>query len=466
MSTFLTNEDRLLIEENTLNAIMNECTIEEVDLLSMMEESGGFSFGEDYSLVPMDALDEANKIIERVFYLYTTAKTYEVGGAVRDNLMGLTPKDVDYVVVGATPQDMLDHGFQQVGAAFPVFLHPLTGDEYALARREKKVGAGYHGFDVEFGVDVTLEEDLQRRDFTVNAIAYDPIEAELIDPYGGREDIKACKLVMVNPDAFKDDPLRVIRGIRLAARWPDFTFDDATAKAIRELLQTGALDEIAEERQFAELKKVYTDANFNADKIIKFWDFIDRFGVPMNSAFYNSLIPECAGKLHQHQIISRFAVESANERVRSEFPDITTDEQLMMTLVLAVSYYRPEEFKFGRNLLNRHMAEASDLVRHFTDATQEYKDVSEFYKNIGGSLLGIRAHQSGRERMVELLDYSNYALGGVFPRVLGTIAGRMKEVKAEQFPDLEGRDLGDAIRKVRIELVEPTVNELYDLHVE
>ena len=131
-------------------------------------------------------------------------KTYLVGGAVRDRLLGLPVTDRDYVVVGATPDDLLHAGFKQVGADFPVFLHPQTGDEYALARTERKTARGYHGFAVHFSPDVTLEDDLLRRDLTINAMAQAP-DGSVIDPYGGQVDLAARTLRHVSL-AFAEDP--------------------------------------------------------------------------------------------------------------------------------------------------------------------------------------------------------------------------------------------------------------------
>ncbi len=149
-------------------------------------------------------------------------KVYLVGGAVRDRLLGLPVTERDWVVVGATPAEMLALGYRQVGKDFPVFLHPETGEEYALARCERKSGHGYHGFDVDTSPSVTLEEDLRRRDLTVNAMAEDETGA-IIDPYGGRRDLDERVLRHVSP-AFSEDPLRVLRAARFAARFEELGF--------------------------------------------------------------------------------------------------------------------------------------------------------------------------------------------------------------------------------------------------
>ena len=149
---------------------------------------------------------------------------YMVGGAVRDRLLGLPVQDHDWVVVGATPEQMVAQGYLPVGKDFPVFLHPATGEEHALARTERKSGRGYRGFVVDADPSVTLEQDLARRDFTINAIARDPDNGELVDPYGGVADLQARVLRHVGP-AFVEDPLRVLRAPRWALashrkRWP------------------------------------------------------------------------------------------------------------------------------------------------------------------------------------------------------------------------------------------------------
>ena len=147
---------------------------------------------------------------------------YLVGGAVRDGLLGLRHKENDWVVTGCTPDELLAEGFRQVGASFPVFLHPETGEEYALARTERKQGHGYHGFAVDFHPGVTLEEDLARRDLTVNAMARDD-QGRLIDPFGGARDLEDRVLRHVSP-AFREDPLRVLRVARFAARFAPLGF--------------------------------------------------------------------------------------------------------------------------------------------------------------------------------------------------------------------------------------------------
>jgi tRNA nucleotidyltransferase (CCA-adding enzyme) len=180
---------------------------------------------------------------------------YLVGGAVRDRLLGRTPLERDFVVVGATPEDLLAQGFRPVGKDFPVFLHPDTGEQYALARTERKTGAGYYGFATHFTPDVTLDEDLARRDLTINAMAEDPTGA-VIDPYGGRRDLAARILRHVSP-AFVEDPLRVLRVARFAARFAPLGFGVApeTLDLMRQIVARGELGALVPERVWVETER-------------------------------------------------------------------------------------------------------------------------------------------------------------------------------------------------------------------
>jgi tRNA nucleotidyltransferase (CCA-adding enzyme) len=173
-------------------------------------------------------------------------QAYVVGGAVRDELLGLTVKDRDWVVVGATPQEMLARGFQQVGRDFPVFLHPQSHEEYALARTERKTAPGYTGFVVHAAPEVSLEDDLMRRDLTINAIAKDENGA-LIDPHGGRADLVARVMRHVSP-AFAEDPVRILRVARFAARFADFSIAPETMELMCNMVAAGEVDALVPER--------------------------------------------------------------------------------------------------------------------------------------------------------------------------------------------------------------------------
>lgn len=212
-------------------------------------------------------------------------KVYLVGGAARDLYMGRQSSDRDYVVVGATPEDMLREGYEQVGASFPVFLHPVTGDEYALARVERKVGEGYHGFETRTD-SVTLEEDLSRRDFTLNSMAIDMDTAELIDPFGGFKDIKAKTLRHVGP-AFREDPLRVVRLARFLARFTDFTVADETFALAQEMVRGGELNELPWERFAAEVRKVLDTCS--PEGCYTFFDALDKLGCSEHVTFFTGM---------------------------------------------------------------------------------------------------------------------------------------------------------------------------------
>ena len=185
---------------------------------------------------------------------------YLVGGAVRDDLLGIPPLEKDWVVVGSTPEALIGKGYQQVGASFPVFLHPSTGDEYALARTERKQGHGYHGFSVDFHPGVSLEQDLARRDLTINAMARDR-DGHLVDPYGGRADLEARLLRHVSP-AFSEDPLRVLRVARFAARFAPlgFTVHESTLQLMAKIAASGELAHLVPERVWTEIQKAMTSA--------------------------------------------------------------------------------------------------------------------------------------------------------------------------------------------------------------
>jgi tRNA nucleotidyltransferase (CCA-adding enzyme) len=179
-------------------------------------------------------------------------KVYRVGGSVRDELLGLSVKDHDYVVVGSDPEEMVRLGFRPVGRDFPVFLHPETGEEYALARTERKTGRGYKGFTVYAAAEVTLEQDLARRDLTINAIARDQ-DGTLIDPFGGAQDLRNGVLRHVSP-AFAEDPVRILRVARFAARFA-FEIAPETLALMRQMVHDGEVDHLVPERAWQELSR-------------------------------------------------------------------------------------------------------------------------------------------------------------------------------------------------------------------
>jgi tRNA nucleotidyltransferase (CCA-adding enzyme) len=188
-------------------------------------------------------------------------KIYLVGGAVRDKLLGLPVKERDYVVVGATPDEMLKLGYRQVGKEFPVFLHPKTSEEYALARMERKVQPGYKGFTFDTSKEVTLESDLVRRDLTINAMAEDE-DGKLFDFYHGKQDLEKKILRHVSP-AFKEDPVRILRVGRFLARYYQYGFHvaDETLALMQSMVAAGEVDALVAERVFKELDRALTEKN-------------------------------------------------------------------------------------------------------------------------------------------------------------------------------------------------------------
>ena len=191
-------------------------------------------------------------------------QTYLVGGAIRDRLLGLpAPYEKDWVVVNGTPDQLKSKGYKKVGKSFPVFIDPETGEEYALARRERKTSSGYHGFEFDAGPEISLEEDLSRRDLTINAIAEDE-DGNLIDPYGGRDDLNNRVLRHVS-EAFREDPLRVLRIARFKAKLSQFDFiiADETINLVENLVGSGELSSLVPERTWLETEKVFKADNFN-----------------------------------------------------------------------------------------------------------------------------------------------------------------------------------------------------------
>jgi tRNA nucleotidyltransferase (CCA-adding enzyme) len=235
-----------------------------------------------------------------------------VGGAVRDRLLGLPVQDRDHVVVGATPDDMTRLGFRPVGKDFPVFIHPDTQEEFALARTERKTARGYKGFAVHASPDVTLEEDLRRRDLTINAMAEDA-GGDLIDPYGGRADLNAGVLRHVS-EAFAEDPVRILRVARFAARFPDFHIAPETLELMRRMVAEGEVDALVPERTWRELARGLMERRPSrligvlraCGALARLLPEIDcLFGIPQNPANH----PEIDTGDHVLRVIDKAAAE-------------------------------------------------------------------------------------------------------------------------------------------------------------
>jgi len=255
-------------------------------------------------------------------------KIYLVGGAIRDRLLGLPVKEKDWVVVGATPADMAALDYKPVGKDFPVFLHPATKEEYALARTERKTGRGYHGFEFHSAPEVTLEEDLKRRDLSINALAEDA-DGQLIDPYGGVQDLQAKLLRHVSP-AFVEDPVRVLRVARFAARFAPlgFTLAPETLALMRQMVDNGEVDALVPERVWQETLKalgcerpsVYFSVLRECGALAKVFPELERlFGVPQPAKWH----PEIDTGVHVFMVLDQAARLSADLSVR--FAALTHD---------------------------------------------------------------------------------------------------------------------------------------------
>ena len=248
-------------------------------------------------------------------------QVYLVGGAVRDALLGLAVRERDWVVVGGTREELLRLNYRQVGRDFPVFLHPHSQEEYALARLERKVGPGYRGFTVEFGPEVTLEEDLARRDLTINAIAQSG-DGTLIDPHGGKRDLDARMLRHVSP-AFVEDPVRVLRVARFAARFAPLGFRVApeTRALMREMVKRGEIDSLVPERVWQETEKALREPKAGeffrvlreCGALQPIYPELDAlFGVPQPAQWH----PEIDTGVHTLMVLDQAALLSSEPQVR------------------------------------------------------------------------------------------------------------------------------------------------------
>ncbi|WP_202636864.1 multifunctional CCA addition/repair protein [Rugosibacter aromaticivorans] len=267
-------------------------------------------------------------------------KIYAVGGAVRDELLGLPVKDHDWVVVGTTPEAMQAQGFVPVGRDFPVFLHPRTHEEYALARTERKTAPGYTGFIFHADSAVTLEEDLRRRDLSINAIAKGD-NGTLIDPYGGRADLAAKVLRHVSP-AFAEDPVRILRVARFAARFSDFTLAEETLTLMQQMVTGGEIDALVPERVWQELARGLMEATPS-----RMFAVLDACGA------LDKLLPELAALKDVPQ--------------RADFhPEIDTFVHVMMVIDMAARLAAPLPARFSAltHDLGKGLTPADVLPRH------------------------------------------------------------------------------------------------------
>lgn len=399
-------------------------------------------------------------------------KVYLVGGAVRDSLLGIDPKEHDWVVVGATPAEMKQLGYKQVGKDFPVFLHPQTHDEYALARTERKINPGYTGFDTNATPNVSLESDLKRRDLTINAIAKDE-DGQLIDPFNGRSDLENKILRHVSP-AFVEDPVRILRVGRFAAYLANhgFVVADETNTLMQQMVESGEVDALVPERVWKEVERAlasdqpqrFFEVLRDCGALKQLFPEIDRlFGVPQTAKHH----PEIDTGVHTMMVVQQAARLTKDTQVRfaalvhdlgkgvtpsSEWPKHIAHEQRGIPLVRdlckrlrAPNDYRRLAVDVTRYHLYYHRAE--ELTP--TSFLKLFKALNSFHKayRLEQFLLACEADSRGR------LGYedADHPLGDIFRNAHKAAAA----VRSDELVNrgLSGKEIGTALHKLRIEAI-------------
>lgn len=357
-------------------------------------------------------------------------KIYLVGGHVRDRLMGRESVDRDYVVVGATPEQMLAQDFDQVGAAFPVFLHPVTRDEYALARVETKVGEGYQGFACRFGPDVTLEDDLSRRDLTINSIAYDEQTGEYFDPYNGRDDIEN-KVLRHTSAAFSEDPLRVVRLARFYARFEKFTVHPDTVNLACAIVNGGEMDTLSFERYWAELLKVMSDDRPNVGR---FFSALHNFGALEKCAFFKDVF----GTTRWQTILTANVSAEYESRLAKV---ARRDPELAVAIVVAL-------FETGAPLT--HQAVPTRVARLVKNVRSlEYSSTPNVVYNV---LAATRALNEKTEALTDVVAFLRVLVShSDFADDLEAGFEIVSNISAEPFMHLTGAEIGKALKQARLE---------------
>lgn len=375
-------------------------------------------------------------------------KIYLVGGAVRDKLLNLPVSERDWVVVGATPQEMLDLGFTPVGKDFPVFLHPQTKEEYALARTERKTGPGYKGFEFHATPDVTLEQDLHRRDLTINAMAEDE-DGTLIDPCGGEDDLHNGMLRHISP-AFAEDPVRILRVARFAARFDAFGFHVAhgTNALMRKMVQNGEVDHLVPERVWAEfVKALRTDNPQRFFTVLRgcgalavLFPEIDR-EYPQNEASHSgNTTPAPLAALERARHASdkpqvRFAV-----LMQALDHDLDREQRIQQIRTLCERLRAPKDYTYLAVAVSRHEA---DVTRDTPDSLIELMENNGAFKQ--------------NSRWSQLLE--TFVAAGIITQdryeQLTVLAEHAATINAARLAGsgLSGRELGEAIREKRKSII-------------
>lgn len=397
---------------------------------------------------------------------------YLVGGAVRDSLLNLPIKDKDWVVVGSTPAELIGRGYSQVGADFPVFLHPKTKEEYALARTERKSGSGYQGFNCDFNPDITLEEDLLRRDLTINAMAQDN-SGTIYDPYNGQQDIINKTLRHVS-NAFSEDPLRVLRVARFAARFAHlgFTIAEETIELMRDIANSGELSLLTPERVWQETERALGESQpwvffqslreCDALKII-FPELDALFGIPQNKQHH----PEIDCGIHSLMSLEQASRLSSDLSIRwaSLIHDLgkgLTSPELLpkhngheesgekLVVNLNKRLKTPNEFKDLSRLVcvyHTHIHRAFELTPQALLSLFNNIDLWRKPERLSQILIACHADSRGRTGFEDVeypqIDY------------LTALAKVCLDVTAKQFVEqgIQGKAIGEAIAKERIKVI-------------
>ncbi len=359
-------------------------------------------------------------------------KKYLVGGAVRDILLGKEPKDRDWVLVGATNEDvqqLMDEGYTQVGADFPVLLHPQTKEEYALARVERKEGVGYHGFSVRADASVTIEEDLARRDLTINSMAL--CDDVLVDPYGGAWDL-TNKILRHTSKAFSEDPLRVLRLARFKARLPDFTIAEETVVLARSLAAGGELNDLSIERVWVELEK-----GFSEDMVVYFLEALEHLGALEHCTVLRAMF----GKLSPWQFIS------------CNHLNFIEDQELKFTVGIAVLSHLGGGEIYGGTSRMKQLVKNLDLLK-VTKCTAQ--DICSLLQKAGVMREGTSFHDF--MHAVAVFESVKHDIFEVSYALIQKARREYVQIKSTDFPGVEGRELGVAIEKARVEQVARVLN--------
>ena len=364
-------------------------------------------------------------------------RTYLVGGAVRDSLLGIPNEDRDFLVVGATREDMLAKGYSDVGEDFPVFLDPATGDQYALARVERKNGTGYKGFDVEYSSEVTLEEDLFRRDLTINAMAQDLETGVIEDPYGGKQDLEKKVLRHVST-AFSEDPLRVVRFARFYARFTDFSMAEETVKMCQEIVLSGEMETLSTERYWAELEKVFEQSTQPG----RFFEALHSVGALKHVSFFHDMF----GKVIAHDLYAR-VIPAAN-LVRVKFGK---DERVTQFLMAAT----PNHAKFLKPTLK--LTSLKHAIKEFKMVTAWSPSVAilDVLRMVNGHISSAPAQDAFVRfiRGLELLEALGYT-HAYTARQMALFSEACGRVTSAEFLPLGGANIGKAMNAERVRLID------------